>query len=90
MTHAFSLDGRVALVTGASRGIGFAIAEALADNGARVLLNGRDRTMLVRKTEEIRAKGGKAEVAAFDVTDAVTVSRRSPTPPTSSAASTSS
>jgi gluconate 5-dehydrogenase len=73
MTHAFSLDGRVALVTGASRGIGFAIAEALAENGARVLLNGRDRTMLARKTEEIRAKGGKAEVAAFDVTEAATV-----------------
>jgi gluconate 5-dehydrogenase len=73
MTHAFSLDGRVALVTGASRGIGFAIAEALADSGARVLLNGRDRTMLLRKTEELRAKGGKAEVAAFDVTEAATV-----------------
>jgi len=70
MTHPFSLDGRVALVTGASRGIGFAIAEALADSGARVLLNGRDRTMLLRKTEDIRAKGGKAEMAAFDVTDA--------------------
>ena len=70
MTHPFSLDGRVALVTGASRGIGFAIAEALADSGARVLLNGRDRTMLLRKTEELRAKGGKAEMAAFDVTDA--------------------
>jgi gluconate 5-dehydrogenase len=73
MTHAFSLDGRVALVTGASRGIGFAIADALADSGARVLLNGRDRTMLLRKTEEIRAKGGKAEMAAFDVTEAATV-----------------
>ncbi len=73
MTHAFSLDRRVALVTGASRGIGFAIAEALADNGARVLLNGRDRTMLLRKTEEIRAKGGKAEMAAFDVTEAAAV-----------------
>ena len=70
MTHSFSLDGRVALVTGASRGIGFAIAEALADAGARVLLNGRDRTMLLRKTEDIRAKGGKAEMAGFDVTDA--------------------
>ena len=70
MTGLFSLDGRVALVTGASRGIGFAIAEALADSGARVLLNGRDRTMLMRKAEELRAKGGKAEAAVFDVTDA--------------------
>jgi gluconate 5-dehydrogenase len=70
MTAPFSLDGRVALVTGASRGIGFAIAEALADAGARVLLNGRDRTMLTRKTDELRAKGGKAEAAVFDVTDA--------------------
>jgi gluconate 5-dehydrogenase len=70
MTSPFSLEGRVALVTGASRGIGFAIAEALADNGARVLLNGRDRTMLLRKTDELRAKGGKAEALAFDVTDA--------------------
>ncbi len=69
MTSAFSLDGRVALVTGASRGIGFAIAEALADSGARVLLNGRDRAMLMRKSDALRAKGVKAEVAAFDVTD---------------------
>ncbi|MGH6929295.1 MAG: SDR family oxidoreductase [Dongiaceae bacterium] len=72
MTGLFSLDGRVALVTGASRGIGFAIAEALADSGARVLLNGRDRTMLMRRVDELRAKGGKAEAAVFDVTDAAT------------------
>jgi gluconate 5-dehydrogenase len=70
MTGLFSLDGRVALVTGASRGIGFAIAEALAESGARVLLNGRDRTMLMRKADDLRAKGGKAEAAVFDVTDA--------------------
>ncbi len=70
MTGPFSLDGRVALVTGASRGIGFAIAEALAESGARVVLNGRDRTMLLRKADEVRAKGGKADIAVFDVTDA--------------------
>jgi gluconate 5-dehydrogenase len=70
MTGLFSLDGRVALVTGASRGIGFAIAEALADAGARVLLNGRDRTMLMRRVEELRDKGRKAEAATFDVTNA--------------------
>jgi gluconate 5-dehydrogenase len=75
MTHAFSLDGRVALVTGASRGIGFAIAEALAENGARVLLNGRDRTVLLRRADELRAKGARAEVAAFDVTDAPVASK---------------
>jgi gluconate 5-dehydrogenase len=71
MTGLFSLDGRVALVTGASRGIGFAIAEALAGSGARVLLNGRDRAMLLRKADELRTKGGKADIAVFDVTDAV-------------------
>jgi gluconate 5-dehydrogenase len=73
MTGSFSLEGRVALVTGASRGIGFAIAEALAESGARVLLNGRDRPTLNRRADEIRAKGGKAESLAFDVTDAAAV-----------------
>jgi gluconate 5-dehydrogenase len=70
MTGLFSLEGRVALVTGASRGIGFAIAEALAEGGARVLLNGRDRTVLMRKADELRSRGGKAEATVFDVTDA--------------------
>ena len=42
MTDRFSLNGRVALVTGASRGLGLAMAEALAEHGARVVLNGRD------------------------------------------------
>jgi NAD(P)-dependent dehydrogenase (short-subunit alcohol dehydrogenase family) len=42
MTDRFSLKGRIALVTGASRGLGLAMAEALAGQGARVVLNGRD------------------------------------------------
>jgi gluconate 5-dehydrogenase len=60
----FSLDGRVALVTGASRGLGFAMAKALKDNGAHVVINARDSAAL----GEAAAKIG-AEAMAFDVTD---------------------
>ncbi len=70
MTAMFSLAGRIALVTGASRGIGFAIAEALAECGAHVLLNGRDAATLQEKTGLLRAKGWQAEPCPFDVTDA--------------------
>ena len=42
MSDLFRLDGRVALVTGASRGLGFAMAEALAAHGAQVIINARD------------------------------------------------
>jgi gluconate 5-dehydrogenase len=66
MTDIFSLEGRVALVTGASRGLGVAMAEALASRGAIVVLNGRDPDTL----RAVAAKIPKAEYAAFDVTDA--------------------
>ena len=61
----FSLEGRVALVTGASRGLGFAMAKALAENGAKVIVNARNG-------EELAAAAAKigAEAMAFDVTDA--------------------
>jgi gluconate 5-dehydrogenase len=61
----FSLKDRVALVTGASRGLGFAMAKALAENGAKVIVNARDAAALA---EAARKTG--AEAMAFDVTDA--------------------
>ena len=69
MTQIFSLQGRVALVTGASRGLGFAMAQALAQAGALVVLNGRDAATLALRRADIEAAGGQAEIAAFDVCD---------------------
>src|SRR5262252_4931238 len=70
----FSLAGRVALVTGASRGLGFAMAEGLAEAGATVVLNSRHADTLEAAAGELRARGLKVETAAFDVTEQ-TVSR---------------
>ena len=69
MPALFSLEGRVALVTGASRGLGFGMACGLAQAGAQVVLNGRDPATLEPRRAEIEASGGKAEVATFDVCD---------------------
>lgn len=68
-----SLDGRVALVTGASRGIGLALTQALASAGAHVVLNGRDPETLEAAVATIRTIGGRADAAAFDVRDAPAV-----------------
>ena len=62
----FRLDGRVALVTGAGRGLGLAMAAGLAAAGATVWLNGRDRAALERAASGI----GGARIAPFDVADA--------------------
>jgi gluconate 5-dehydrogenase len=64
MANLFNLEGRVALVTGASRGLGFAMARALASHGATVLLNGRDAKAL---GEAANKCGGSP--LPFDVTD---------------------
>lgn len=70
MSTMFRLDGRVALVTGASRGLGLAMAEALAQHGAQVILNGRDPATLTAAVSRLTKQGYRAEALAFDVTDA--------------------
>lgn len=64
-----ALAGRRALVTGASRGLGEAIAKRLAREGAHVVLVARTAGDLERVAEEVRAAGGGAETLAVDVTD---------------------
>jgi len=65
----FSLAGKIILVTGASRGLGRAMAAAMADAGGHVVLNGRDPATLEVAAAALRAAGGSVEIAAFDVTD---------------------
>jgi gluconate 5-dehydrogenase len=65
----FSLKGRVALVTGASRGLGFAMAKALGKAGAAVVVNARNADQLGTAAEMLRKDGISASALAFDVCD---------------------
>jgi len=69
----FSLVGKIALVTGAARDIGFEIARAMAGSGAHVILNGRHEQTLASAVQTILTDGGSASAMAFDVTDSAAV-----------------
>jgi len=68
-------DGKLALVTGASRGIGAATAEALAAAGAHVILTARTAQALEQIEERIHASGGTATIAPMDLTDAENIQK---------------
>ena len=65
----FDLTGKVALVTGAARGLGYEIARGLARSGARVLLNGRDPDALDRACETLRSESLDVRPCCFDITE---------------------
>ncbi|NLS00803.1 SDR family oxidoreductase [Rhizobium sp. P38BS-XIX] len=71
----FDLSGKHALLTGASRGLGFAMARGLASAGARVSLNGRNEEALAKAVDALRAEGFEADGVVCDVTRADDVER---------------
>jgi NAD(P)-dependent dehydrogenase (short-subunit alcohol dehydrogenase family) len=72
------LDDRIALITGASRGLGRAVALAFAREGAHVLLLARGMTRLGRVDDDIRAAGGKASLVPLDLTDGAAIDALGP------------
>jgi NAD(P)-dependent dehydrogenase (short-subunit alcohol dehydrogenase family) len=75
MTDIQPLQGRLALVTGASRGIGAAIAEALAAQGAHIILVARTSSALEQIDDRIHVAGGSATIAPLDLTDGESIGK---------------
>ena len=65
----FNLQGKTALVTGSSQGIGLALSHGLAQAGAKIVLNGRDTTKLASAADALQQAGHPVVTSAFDVTD---------------------
>ena len=67
----FSLEGRLALITGSSQGIGLALARGLAEHGATIIINGRDQWKVNEAVLELEREGHTVFASVFDVTDPV-------------------
>ena len=65
----FDLSGKTALITGSSQGIGFALAKGLAEAGAAVVINGRDKAKLADAAEKLEAGGATVHRLPFDACD---------------------
>ncbi len=69
----FDLTGRTALITGSTRGIGFALAQGLAEAGSTVILNSRQQEAVTQAVAKLKALGLNARGAVFDVADPASV-----------------
>jgi gluconate 5-dehydrogenase len=69
----FNLNGKRALITGSSQGIGYALAKGLADIGVEIVLNGRDVAKLSAAAQELAKSGPKVHTLSFDATDHMAV-----------------
>jgi gluconate 5-dehydrogenase len=71
----FDISGKVVMITGSSRGLGFVFARGFAESGATVAVNGTHPDTVQQAVEEIRQRGGRVAGFPFDVTDAEQVAR---------------
>ena len=73
MKDTFRLDGRIALITGSSAGIGLALARALGQAGAAVVINGRGEAKVAAVTTQLQSEGLTVHARVFDVTNSKSV-----------------
>ena len=72
--NSFKLNGKLALITGSSAGIGFALARALGEAGAHVVINGRSAQKVKEAAALLKSEGLEVSESVFDVTDSASVS----------------